>query len=294
MDKSNKLRIAEQLRSYVDRKGSQKKAANSMDGVSSATINKILNETDWETISEEMWRSVDAQTRVSSKEWELAETSTFNKLMFMLSEAQKDSLVFCVTGLAGSGKTETINHYASKHKNVYHLVCAEHWNRRTFVAKVLQCMGASASGCTINDMMEDVVDNLNRKETPLLVLDEADKISDQVLYFFITLYNQLEGKCGIVLCATSFLQSRIVRGLRLNKKGYQEIYSRIGRKFPALPIPSEEDICRVCIANGVERERDIKNIVKEATNSDNIDFRKVKREIWKLRKQEAKNGSSSK
>lgn len=294
MNNELKTKIAEQLRLYVERKGSQKKAANSMDGVSSATINKILNGTDWESISEEMWRSVDAQTRVSSKEWELAETSTFSKLMFMLSEAQKDSLVFCVTGLAGSGKTETINHYAGKHKNVYHLVCAEHWNRRTFVAKVLQCMGANASGCTINDMMEDIVDNLNRKETPLLVLDEADKISDQVLYFFITLYNQLEDKCGIVLCATSFLESRIVRGVRLNKKGYHEIYSRLGRKFPALPLPSEEDIRRVCIANGVEREKDIKNIIKEASNSENIDFRKVKREIWKLKKMEAKNGTSGK
>nr|DAW15910.1 MAG TPA: AAA domain protein [Caudoviricetes sp.] len=271
-----KEEIVAQLRSYVERKGSQKKAANSLDGVSSATINKMLNGTDWETISEEMWRSVAQQTRTKSEGWQLADTSVHREMTMLLTRAQQDALVAGVIGAAGSGKTETCREYADEHRNVYHITCGEHWNRRTFVSKVLKAMGANVAGYTINDMMEEVVDALSRADNPLLILDEADKLSDQVLYFFITLYNQLEGRCGIVLCGTQYLKARIIRGVRLGKKGFEEILSRLGRRFFELAEIGEEDVALVCVANGIESDAKIRKITKESES----DLRRVKRSVW--------------
>lgn len=271
-----KEEIVAQLRSYVERKGSQKKAANSLDGVSSATINKMLNGTDWETISEEMWRSVAQQTRTKSEGWQLADTSVHREMTMLLTRAQQDALVAGVIGAAGSGKTETCREYADEHRNVYHITCGEHWNRRTFVSKVLKAMGANVAGYTINDMMEEVVDALSRADNPLLILDEADKLSDQVLYFFITLYNQLEGRCGIVLCGTQYLKARIARGVRLGKKGFEEILSRLGRRFFELAEIGEEDVALVCVANGIESDAKIRKITKESES----DLRRVKRSVW--------------
>lgn len=271
-----KEEIVAQLRSYVERKGSQKKAANSLDGVSSATINKMLNGTDWESISEEMWRSVAQQTRTKSEGWQLADTSVHREMTMLLTRAQQDALVAGVIGAAGSGKTETCREYADEHRNVYHITCGEHWNRRTFVSKVLKAMGANVAGYTINDMMEEVVDALSRADNPLLILDEADKLSDQVLYFFITLYNQLEGRCGIVLCGTQYLKARIIRGVRLGKKGFEEILSRLGRRFFELAEIGEEDVALVCVANGIESDAKIRKITKESES----DMRRVKRSVW--------------
>lgn len=271
-----KEEIVAQLRSYVERKGSQKKAANSLDGVSSATINKMLNGTDWETISEEMWRSVAQQTRTKSEGWQLADTSVHREMTMLLTRAQQDALVAGVIGAAGSGKTETCREYADEHRNVYHITCGEHWNRRTFVSKVLKAMGSNVAGYTINDMMEEVVDTLSRADNPLLILDEADKLSDQVLYFFITLYNQLEGRCGIVLCGTQYLKARIIRGVRLGKKGFEEILSRLGRRFFELAEIGEEDVALVCVANGIESDAKIRKITKESES----DLRRVKRSVW--------------
>lgn len=271
-----KEEIVAQLRSYVERKGSQKKAANSLDGVSSATINKMLNGTDLETISEEMWRSVAQQTRTKSEGWQLADTSVHREMTMLLTRAQQDALVAGVIGAAGSGKTETCREYADEHRNVYHITCGEHWNRRTFVSKVLKAMGSNVAGYTINDMMEEVVDALSRADTPLLILDEADKLSDQVLYFFITLYNQLEGRCGIVLCGTQYLKARIIRGVRLGKKGFEEILSRLGRRFFELAEIGEEDVALVCVANGIESDAKIRKITKESES----DLRRVKRSVW--------------
>jgi len=280
MTTDEKKQISEQLRAYCERMGSQNKAAASLNGVSSATVSKILAG-NWETIADEMWRSVSAQIGGKSAEgWQLVPTRAYNAMTFALTNAQRDSLVMAVIGEAGSGKTETVKTYAAAGRNVYHMVCSEYWNRRTFMAKVLQTMGVTYSGNTVADMMDAIVDTLKRKESPLIVLDEADKLSDQVLYFFISLYNQLEDRCGIILTATSYLRARIEKGLRLNRKGYAEIYSRIGRKFVELPLHNSEDVAAVCVANGVTDTKAINSIIDEADG----DLRRVKRSVWAKRR----------
>lgn len=275
MTNEQKQQICEQLRTYVEQKGSGNKAAASMNGVSSATVSKVLSGK-WDTISDDMWRSIAAQCGHKAEGWQLVETRAYKAMTFTLENAQRDSLVMAVIGEAGSGKTEAIKNYAAGARNVYHLVCSEYWNRRTFMAKVLQSMGEIYSGTTVADMMDAIVDTLKRKESPLIVLDEADKLSDQVLYFFISLYNQLEGRCGIIMTATRYLRARIEKGLRLNRKGYAEIYSRIGRKFVELPLHNSEDMAAVCSANGVTDPKTINSIIDEA----DCDLRRVKRSVW--------------
>lgn len=283
MTNEQKQQICEQLRAYVEQKGSGNKAAASMNGVSSATVSKVLSGK-WDTISDDMWRSIAAQCGHKAEGWQLVETRAYKAMTFTLENAQRDSLVMAVIGEAGSGKTEAIKNYAAGGRNVYHLVCSEYWNRRTFMAKVLQSMGEIYSGTTVADMMDAIVDTLKRKESPLIVLDEADKLSDQVLYFFISLYNQLEGRCGIIMTATRYLRARIEKGLRLNRKGYAEIYSRIGRKFVELPLHNSEDVAAVCVANGVRDTKAINKIVDEADG----DLRRVKRSVWAMLKGGAK------
>ena len=271
-----KQQICERLRAYCEQKGSQNKAATALK-VSSATVSKILAG-NWETIADEMWRGIAGAVgrQPIAEGWQLVPTRACNAMTFALENAQRDSLVMAVIGSAGSGKTEAVKNYTAAGRNVYHLVCSEYWNRRTFMAKVLQTMGVAYSGNTVADMMEAIVDTLKRKESPLIVLDEADKLSDQVLYFFISLYNQLEDHCGIILTATSYLRARIEKGLRLNRKGYAEIFSRIGRKFVELPLHNSEDVAAVCVANGVSDSKTINSIIDEADG----DLRRVKRSVW--------------
>lgn len=272
-----KKHICEQLRAYCTQKGSQNKAAASLNGVSSATVSKMLAG-NWDTIADDMWRSIAAQIGAgkTAEGWQLVPTRAYKAMTFTLENCQRDSLVAAVIGQAGSGKTEAIKNYVAGGRNVFHLVCSEYWNRRTFMAKVLQTMGVTYSGTTVADMMDAIVDTLKRKESPLIVLDEADKLSDQVLYFFISLYNQLEDHCGIILTATHYLKARIEKGLRLNRKGYAEIYSRIGRKFVELPLHNSEDVAAVCVANGVNDSKAINAIIDEADG----DLRRVKRSVW--------------
>ena len=138
MQNEQKQQIADQLRAYCEQKRSQNKAANSLNGVSSATISKVLSG-QWETIADEMWRTISAQTGAKSEGWQVVSTRAYDVMTFTLDNAQTDALVLAVTGEAGSGKTEAIKNYTAGHANAYHLICSKYWNRRTFMGKLLKC-----------------------------------------------------------------------------------------------------------------------------------------------------------
>lgn len=125
MTQEQKQQICDQLRAYVEQKGSGNRAANSLNGVSSATISKVLTGK-WETIADEMWRSIASQTgSAETKGWQVVKTRAYEAMTFALENAQRDSLVMAVIGEAGSGKTEAIKNYTAEGRNVYHLVCSE-------------------------------------------------------------------------------------------------------------------------------------------------------------------------
>jgi len=267
-----KENIKAALAGYCDRMGSQNKAANSLKNVSSATVSQMLNG-NWDLITDEMWRSVAAQIGYDNRSWVVVETRGYKRMTALLDDAQRNSLVFAVTGDAGCGKSEAAKTYARSHQDVFYLSCSEYWNRKHFMSELLQNMGVDYTGYTVSEMMCDIIMNLKRKDTPLIVLDEADKLSDQVLYFFISLYNNLEDRCGIIMCATDYLEKRIKRGVRCNRKGYKEIFSRCGRKFIPMQAVNADDITAVCKANGVEDAVTIERIIDDS----DCDLRRVKR-----------------
>ncbi len=277
MTQEQKRQVVESLRGFCEKMGSQNKAATAM-GVSAATISKVLSGK-WETIDDKMWRQVSAACGHDEGGWQIVETRAYRRMVFLLDNAKEDAQVFAVTGFAGSGKTEAIKNYSADHQNVFHLSCSEFWSKSTFIQKLLKALGRTMGG-TMNEQMEDAISTLKQTDSPLIILDEADKLNNSVLYFFITLYNALEDHCGIVMCATSHLQKKIEKGVRLNKKGYEEIYSRIGRNFINVPVINEEDIAAVCRANGIIDKNDIKSVIADADN----DLRRVKRKVWAMKK----------
>lgn len=283
MENTEKQQIVEKLREYVGRYESQNKAAKSLNNVSAATISQLLNN-NWDLIADDMFRSVAKQIGYSSNVWNTVITTDFKMLSDLLREAQTNSLAMGIIGNAGSGKSIAQKNYASNNKNAYLLSCNEYWNRKFFLSELLTVMGYDYSGLTVGEMMAEVVKRIKSKEAPIIILDEADKLTDQVLYFFITLYNALEDHCGIVLCATDHLEKRMIKGRRLNKKGYNEIYSRIGRKFVELKGVSFSDVTQICVANGINQRESIKEVWENCEN----DLRRVKRKIHTL-KQKQKN-----
>lgn len=274
----DKQKVIKALGELVERKGSQDKAAKSLKGVSSATISLILSGRG-EEVRERMWQNLATQLEIGN-EWVIADTLQTMQLRALLEDAQSESLVMSVVAPAGTGKTQTSKLYESENKEVYRLACSEFWTKNDFIDELLRSLGESGLGYTKRERMSKAIEALRRKNSPLIVFDEFDKLSDNVWFFFITLYNELEGKCGMVLLSTDSIEVRIKRGLRLNKRGYNEFWSRLGRKCVKLAGVGYEDIEAVCQANGVENTALIEDIARDCEG----DLRRVVRRIFSERR----------
>lgn len=276
--------ITLKLQAYCERYGSQNKAAASMKGVSAATISQILAG-NTQLVSDEMWRNVASQIGYREGNWEPVETRDFRLISRFLQDAKENALVMALTGAAGSGKSFTSRHFAENNRRTYMLCCNEFWNRKIFMEELLQAMGRETGNSSLGEMVQEVVRAIKTADRPLIILDEADKLNDQALCFFITLYNMLEDECGIVMCATSHLTDRLSRGLKYNKKGYSEIWSRIGRKCIELKGVGAADIVAVCEANGITSKADIEKVIEDSDG----DLRRVKRKIHSIKKSQKAN-----
>jgi Cdc6-like AAA superfamily ATPase len=264
MNLESKQQITKLLQAYVQGYSSQKQAINLLEDVSEATVINIINNK-WNGISDAMWRNVGKQVGFNERRSKLVETQDFSTLMLYFNIAQEHGETFAVVGPAGSGKTYAARCYTEmmKGRHVYYLECAEYWNKKYFLTELLRSMGRNASGMNVYEMMDEVVSTLRKQHQPLIILDEVDKLKDEVLYFFITLYNKLHGMCGIVWTSTDNIANRIEKGINRNRKGFQEIKSRIGRKFIALNGTSKNEVVQLCEANGITEEIEINRIYNE-------------------------------
>lgn len=207
----------------------------------------------------------------------MVQTRPFKTLINFLDDAREYSNVYAITASAGIGKSFASEWYETKRENVYLISCSEYFNRKVFLQNILRKMGKDNTGYTVPEMMDLIVETALKKELPLFILDEFDKVSDSILYFFITFFNRLEGYAGIVIMATDFLSKRILRGRKMNKKGYAEVYSRIGRRFMALPEVTDKEVFEIAKSNGVADLKDLHSIYNECEG----DLRRVKRSIHK-------------
>lgn len=275
MTHQDKIQTVEALEKFIVQKGSQNQVAAGMPGVSAATLSQMRNH-NWDLIADEMWRKVAKYVGVSANGWNYAETRNSKELMLFFNDSQQFSLVMAITGKAGAGKSETAKKYEAENKNAFLLSCNEYWDKRWFLRELLAKMGRDHAGLTLPEMMHKAVVLLKSLDAPIIILDEADKLADNVLLFFITLYNELENHCGIVLMATHFLEKRTKRGVATEKKGYREIYSRVGLRFIELENTSYSDVEKICNANGIEDPATIRAISKDCDG----DVRRVRRLIF--------------
>lgn len=292
LTKQDKDAIRDALMAYCENFPSRNRASESLQGVSAAVVSQILN-TKYESISDDMFSRIAAQIGFSFEHWTICESENFRLATYVLADAQMYKNVTWMVGDAGCGKTTAAIEFRRTHRNVFYILCSEDMKRSDFVREIAkQVCAPTDSTSNLRDMLDYALGMIGFLQNPLLIFDEGDKLTDCVLNYFISIYNRLEGRAGIVFMSTDYIKRRVDNGLRYNKKGYKEINSRIGRKFFDLNATSRNDVYAICQANGLTGEAEIRRVLKDAETSDN-DLRRVKRVIHaqKRRAEQQKGGA---
>ena len=276
--------IREALRAYVAKYPSQNKAAGSLKNTSVGTISSIMNGK-YDNISDDMFRNIASQVGSGKAEtgWQIVETSAYQEISYALDDAQHWRNVTWVVGEAGCGKPTTARIYTEAHKEVFYILCSEDMKKGDFVREIAHKVGIRTDGHNIREIWGLILDDIIQMEAPLLIFDEADKLTEPVFHYFISLYNKLEDKSGIIFMSTDYIKKRIERGLRYRKPGYKEFFSRMGRKYFELEETSATDVYSICVANGLSDKKKIDEVIRDAEPCD-FDLRRVKKAIHRAKR----------
>lgn len=285
MKNEQKKEIRDRLEQYVNQVGGQNQAAAILTGVSAGTLSQVLNGK-WEKISDKMWLNIgnqlwDFTPESTGDEWHGVSTRPYNELMTTFEDARRRSMAMAVVANAGTGKSYTARRYAAENGGlVFCITCKEGWKMKAFLKETLRVLGKSSSASDNDNeaMYSVVVETLRRKPKPALIIDEADKLHNEVFLKFIDLFNDLEDRCALILMATSYLETRLVNGAKRGARGYREIFSRLGNRCVQINRADAADVRAICQANGITDAADIAEITNEAEG----DLRRVKRSVIAL------------
>jgi len=254
MTNLQKNEVKQAVLAEIDRLGSANKTAVKC-GVSAALISQIRN-MNWDQIKDEMWQRIAGRLQVAFTGWQVADITNYKVITSTLHDAKLSRLFIPVSERAGSGKSESVDAFAKAHSahHVYLIRCDE-WAKREFLEELCTTLGIQVpTGICSNYKLSQRVIKFFEERTshaPLLIIDEADKLKPTALRFLIPFYNRLEDKMGVVILGTENLKKEITKGVRLQKKGFDEIDSRFGRKYITLPGTTRSDVAKIAKANGI-------------------------------------------
>lgn len=269
--------IRDALGSYCDNYPTRNRAVESLNNVSAATVSQILN-SKYTNISDDMFTRIAAQIGYSFERWMLHESHSFGEITYMMNDAQMYRNTTWIVGDAGCGKTTAAIEYRRTHRNVFYILCSEDMRKSDFVREIAKQVGAPTDNTNLRDTLEYAINMISYLNNPLIIFDEGDKLTDSVFIYFISIYNRLENRAGIIFLSTDYIKRRLESGIRYNKKGYKEVNSRIGRKFFNVEPTRQNDIYAICQANGLTDEVEINKVIADARGCEN-DLRRVKRMV---------------
>ncbi len=263
-----KHEILQLVEAEKERLGTYRAVANKC-GYSETTISQLrkgtyLAEGDdvYETIALKLGYNFD------NGDWKIVPIANFRTVYQTLEDSKNESMFMGISHKSGSGKTTASNVFLKHHHHhgAFKINCME-WGARPFLEKVAHEIGATFPKGYINSnkMIEAISATIKGMASikPIIILDQANSLKPAALRSIIHLYNENEGILGVTVIGTDNLEYEIKRGVRLNKMGYDEIDSRLGRVYIHLTGANLTDTRSICDANGIKAKKQQKDIFDE-------------------------------
>jgi len=132
-------------------------------------------------------------------------------------------------GPSGYGKSMAASYCANKHEGIY-VECRSYFTRKTFVEAILHEMGIRP-GRTIAEMMEQVAEQLDRSNRPLIV-DEMDHLVDRNALEIVRDLHEM-ARCTMLLIGEEMFPQKL-------KRRSERFHNRVLVWVPAQPASRDD------------------------------------------------------
>lgn len=252
----NRNSLIKHIELHIAKEGSANALANKI-GINIGALSTIMRGK-YGANEQKMLSKIATALNYKERDWNTVRTVTnYNIISKVFNDAQIESMWMAISNKAGSGKTETLEDlYNMDATGAVIFVQAEEWTGRQFLMKLVEkTCGIKKPGYhSLSDLIHLFTNYILQKgnENPVLIIDEADKLKPSAVRALIPIYNHTEHRLGVILSGTENFQKEMKAGVRANKKGFDELDSRLGRTYISLPGMSEKDVKAICMANGIK------------------------------------------
>jgi len=234
------------INDYCQKKDISKNELSVQIGINPAYLSKIENEKFDEITDEVLTKIRAAINSINSRE--ILQTTDLMSVFNQCELTRRKKLMTALTGDTGMGKTTSLRAYSMR-ENVFFVTVNKTMTAKQLFVSILKNMGILFNG-TMYDIMQKMSDKLNQLENPLLIIDEAGKLSDlMILYLHVLRENTLEN-CGIVLSGMPYFKRNLQRCAENQKEGYAEFFRRINI-WHELKGLNRKEVELICTKNGI-------------------------------------------
>lgn len=250
-----KSEIKKAVNNYCSERGISKNDLAIKSGISDSTLCNLENER-WNSLSNAMLLRIWNFVTFNNVE-NLCSTADFVSTFKLCDKARKYHFMVGLTADTGMGKTTAVTAYA-RQRNVFYLCYDKTMNPRQFFVRLLRELAYPFDG-NMNEMISRAADELNRLDSPLLIIDEAGKLNHTMILYLHVLRDKTRSNCGIVLAGMPYFKTNMQHYADREKEGYAEFLRRINiwQAFGGLSGKEVEEICK---KNGVTDPSRIKEL----------------------------------
>jgi DNA transposition AAA+ family ATPase len=217
-------------------------------GVSNSVLTYVTQE-QWENVSEEMLMKIVNTLKTPGGNYKIVETGNFRTVQIMCKHVARWHQMCGLTGFPGAGKTTALKSYYRSNPHVYYVECKSYMNNRQFFRSISNELGVNCEG-SLCDMLESIVTAFKKKESPLLIIDEAGKLSHRQILVLHDLRNATDSNLGIILSGCEYFRENLEKGVKREKTGIPEFYGRIS-SWQILSAPSKAETKAIFESNGI-------------------------------------------
>lgn len=216
--------------------------------------------------------------------WKVVESVTsYKQVRTAFMVAKKYHKWLCISSRSGSGKTQSLIdlYNVSNDNSVVYLKCRK-WTAHKFLVKLATCLGSSITRYMDNDDLIDViVGSFNRisDKSPILILDDAGKLTHSAISTLIPLYDDTLHRVGAIIAGTETLERTIKRNVG-RVEGYDEIDGRLNRNYISLLGATKKDVMAICAANGITELEEQELIWGKLNKAEKYPTPESKNKVW--------------
>jgi DNA transposition AAA+ family ATPase len=249
----NEIKIA--ITDYCEIKAISRNELAVQVGVSSATLSNMLNDK-WESIDDKMWLKVWNHVKDSIVP-NLFNTADFQAVTALCDNVKTNNYMAGLIADYGMGKTTALKAFSRK-ENVFYIYYDFNMKPKHFFYELGKMLGFDYDA-NVYDQVKRCCDTLNSLINPLIIIDEASKLTDSMLMTLHVLRDKTKHNCGILLSGMPYFKSNLIKKANKQKTGISEFLSRI-MIWHELEGLRNSEIEFICGSHGITDKKEIQRL----------------------------------